>query len=253
MLEAERFSPEVEAAFKEWIKARGIKAILFDFDDTLIDTNTIFKKQMEVFLECCLECAPHVDPDEFRVEYKKADDLSYELIGVDPRKWDFVVAQLIEKYGEEGFKEGLKALHEIYTMAPNIFDGVRETLEICRSVGLRLGLVTHANKPWTDIKLAAHGLNEYFEYVKVVDFCENKYKGPEHWQEAIKEFEVEPESVMVIGDSLRGDVDAAHKAGVRTLVWIPSKWHLLNKGDKPSGIYEVDEIGNLILTLLGQN
>lgn len=143
----ERFNPELEAAFEGWVKAKGIEVALFDLDDTLIDTNSLFGNQIALFLELCQQCAPHVDYEAIVTEFQRIDKQSYQVYGVSLKKWDYIVEQMCSLYGIEDLSRGLKFLYEIYETSPNLYDGARETLELCQKIGLRLGLVTHASQP----------------------------------------------------------------------------------------------------------
>jgi FMN phosphatase YigB (HAD superfamily) len=247
----ERFSPELESAFASWLKARDIQVGLFDLDDTLVDTNALFGSQIALFLELCQRSVPHIDSATLQSEFQRIDKQSYELFGVSLKKWQYVVDQMVELYAIEDLSEGLEMLHGIYNNAANPHDGARETLELCRKSGLRLGLVTHANQAWTDIKLDQAGLRDYFEHIKIIDIEEHKYKGSQHWQEAVDSFGVASHNAMAVGDNIKGDILAAHQIGIKTLAWVPSRWHIYSEGSLPEGAVVVDKIGNLVSTLVG--
>lgn len=249
----ERFSPEIEILFENWIRGKQLEVALFDLDDTLIDTNTLFGDQVAAFFEFCQQCAPQIDIEAFKAEFRRIDTESFQLLGVSPKKWDYVVNQLAETYGVEELKSGLSILHSIYSQSPVAFNGIEDTLGIFRGSGLRLGLVTHASQSWTDIKLDTLGFRDYFEHIKVIDVEQHKYKGAEHWREAVEQFDVHPSHVMAVGDNLRGDIESAHNVGISTLAWIPSRWHVYNQGSLPEGAVKVDKIENLIPTLIAQS
>ena len=245
-----RFSPEIETAFVDWIKVNGIQVALFDLDDTLLDTNKLFTDQEEKFMEYCKNCIPELDMKTFKEKFGEFNNLSFKLVGASPKKWSYIVSEMVKIYGEKSLVNGLQIFDEIYSSAPDIFEGVDDILRLYESVGIRLGLVTHAGAKWTDIKLDKHNLREYFEHIEIIDVDEHKYKGPEHWQQAIDFFGVSPSNVMVTGDNVNGDILAAHSLGVRTLAWLPSKWHVYREGKLPDGVYVVDKIENLIHTLI---
>ncbi len=245
-----RFSPETEAVFKDWVQKNGIEAILFDFDGTLIDTSKIFINQTGAFFDFAANSLPAFDEEVFEKRFRELEDIAFDLIGISPRHWHYILDELAKEHGD-AIKEGGAIFEKIYTSAPDIFDGVKEILDLCKKVGLKIGLVTHASKEWTDIKLTHHNLSVYFEHVVTLDPETHKHKGTEHWQQAIQLFGVNPEHIMVVGDSLSSDINAAHRAGVKKLVWVQSDWHRSNTGDVPSGVYKVKGIESLIETLIG--
>lgn len=253
MVRGERFSNDLLTSFHGWTKARGIEAALFDLDDTLIDTHICFEKQVELFLKFCSNFLPNININDLRNEFEKINRASFGVLGASQKKWEFVVEGLSELYGTDGFKDGIGILYKVFDTVPSLIDGARETLDVCQKVGLRLGLVTHASQAWTDAKIDGLGLRGYFECIKVIDPEVYRYKGSEHWQGAIDYLGVHPSRIIVVGDNLQGDIQAAHESGVKTLVHIPSRWHPFNGGNKPEGTYVVDRIGNLISTLSSEN
>lgn len=242
----ERFSPETKAAFADWVKKRGLKVVLFDLDGTLVDTTEVFIRQFDLFYLYCQEQLPNVDLNKFKSEVVELNDSLFATMGVSTKKWEHLIDLLSEKHGVN-LSQGLTLFQEIYRTPSRVFDGVKETLELCREVGLKVGLVTHGTASWTDEKLRELGFG--FDHVNCVDVDEHKHKGPEHWRESVDYFEVSPSEVMVVGDNLKGDILASHQIGVKTLVWIPSDWGVYNQGEEVEGIYKIDKIGDLIPTL----
>src|SRR5258708_6816340 len=224
-----RFSPEVELQFRQWKEKRGVEGVLFDLDDTLISTTELFRQQFELFFEFCKNSEPHLEINVFRKKFKELDDNSYATHGVSLEKFDMIVDALCKEYGTESFWDGLYIIHDIYNISPNIFEGARETLDVCKEAGLRIGLITHATDRWTDIKLDTLNLRSYFDHVKVVNIQQHKHKTDIHWKEAIDSLGIDPKELFAVGDSLTGDVEAAYKAGVKTLAWISPLWHIYGR------------------------
>ncbi len=129
-------------------------------------------------------------------------------------------------------------------------DGAIEALSAFQATGRDLGIVTHANRPWTDFKLQATGIGPFFgEKVSVVD--EDRHKGPEDWEQGVAMFPgVRPDQVIVFGDSLPGDIRASASIGVKRRVWVPSSWVMYNSGEVPEGTIRVDGgIGRVVEAL----
>lgn len=250
MIKVEKgFFPEIEAAFIEWINKHNIKLILFDFDDTLIDTSKIFLDQIDLFINFGGEKISNLDLNAFRLRYKELEDKNFKERGVSITTWIHIVNELASEHGEV-LLEGIEIFNEIYRILPDIYDGVKETLELCRKTGVKMGLVTHAGLEWTRFKMEGHDLGKYFDHVKAIDPEKIKYKSANEWREEVEFFGVDAMNVLVVGDSIHGDIEAAQEAGVGHVAWIPSKvrWH---KDDKtPTGVYVINGVRNLIPTLV---
>ena len=125
-----------------------------------------------------------------------------------------------------------------------------ETLETFSKSTVRLGLVTHANQEWTNFKLNGLNLRRFFEQVHIVH--EDNHKTPEEWRAAIDHFGVEPYKAMVVGDNVKGDIQAAREIGVEKLVWIDHGrgWSLYRLGDVPEGTITVNGVNELIDALI---
>jgi putative hydrolase of the HAD superfamily len=226
------------------------EVVLFDFDDTLIDTNLVFRNQVAAFFDFAASNIPNLDTSGFERRFRELENIAFDLIGVSDSHWHYIIDALVQEHGDS-IQNGVTIFDEIYTSVPNIFDGVKETLEVCRSAGLRIGLVTHAGSDWTKLKIEGHGLQDYFEEVISIDPKIYKHKGSEHWRDAIQIFNVDPKHTLVVGDSLNGDVNAARNAGVQKLVWILNQWNKSVIGDLPDDVHKIDKIGDLVEALAG--
>lgn len=71
---------------------------------------------------------------------------------------------------------------------------------------------------------------------------------------AITSLGLTPQEVLVIGDGLSGDMNATRNAGVVHLIWIPGPWGAYDTTKQiPEGTIEVNNIGNVITTLLARS
>jgi|SRR5581483_5249244 len=251
-MSAERMIPEeVEDAFIEWIKMKGIKVALFDLDDTFVDTQKVFSTQIAAFKQFVADVSDNFDEEEYDSLYSYTHAEVVERMGVSPKHWEEIVNVIAEHYGEN-VKSGISFLNEIYSTLPDLFEGVIETLDIFKKAGVRLGLVTHASEDWTNFKIEGHDIKKYFEVVIPADPEIYKWKTSENWRQGIDSFGVNADEVMVIGDNLRGDMMAAHEAGVKTLVKLPSPWGRYGEGEEIEGMYEIKQFKDLVSSVVTQ-
>jgi len=245
-------TPEEEnALFKEKLKSLGIKAVLFDFDDTLIYTSEIFIKYMEQFINKVVE-ETNIEYDIINESLCRINNEEYKKMGVSPARWNAVVERMAkeEKFrgNENSIVNNLNILKNIYLQQPRIRPGAVATLKELKNAELKLGMVTHANEEWTWRKLESTEMGKYFDTIVIAD--ENCHKGSEHWLTAVENLEVSPSECLVIGDNLGGDVISAASIGAKT-VWLKkgSSWSVYKEGEIPADTILIDELSELLPTL----
>lgn len=240
-------------ALTEWMCRRGIELALFDLDDTLMLTRDLFLKQIGDFVRF----VAGNDEGRQQILQRRIAELDVELFpefSVSPERYRAETVVLAKEFPEWGarIKEGLPILHKIYSTCPEMALGATETLDIFGKTGVRLGVVTHANSAWTDIKIGKFGgrLNRDNDVFVVP---EREFKTAGWWAQAIEWFGYPPEKTMVIGDNLKGDIVAAREAGVVHLVWLEKAdtWHIYKGGVVPEGTIAVSDVGQLVNTLIG--
>ncbi len=246
----ERRVTEQNIILKEWLGSRGIKAVLFDLDDTLLDSHALYSGKISEFKAFLHASVPDVSPEELDRAVDEADMTVFGTHSVSNERWGGLVTLVCAKYRlpPETYREGLGILLSIYEQSPGLFPKALETLQFFRQSTARLGLVTHANREYTELKLRETGLGEMFDHVEIADEWGNKNSG--HWQKAIATLGVQPQEVLVIGDSIQGDMRAAREAGVVHLVHLPSPWEPYQRGDMPEGVIEASGIHTVIDTLI---
>jgi len=225
----------------EGLSRRGIVVVLFDLDDTLLDTNKVFRDQRDKFVDALDRKFSNLTKEDIGRSLTNANNAAYYTHSVSPTRWDEVAKSMSEELALpfEGISAELPILRQIYKTAPELHEGALETLQVFLATGVQMGLVTHASQEWTQIKLEAHNLFPFFDEIVVVD--ENIFKGPEHWLEAINRFNVLPEQVMSMGDNLGGDIRATAELGVKHRIYLPGKWSIYSDGEIPEGTIVVEE------------
>lgn len=177
----------------------AIQALLFDFDGTLLDTNELI---IETFL--------HVLNDKFPGQYSAQDCLKF--IGpslketfdeLTPDESDEMVARYRE-WNAEHHDELVKG-----------YDGVLETLQQLKAMGLRLALVTTKNQAGIARGLRALGAEGIFEYAITSDDVTHVKPHPEPILLALDKLGVAREEALMIGDNSH-DIEGGKNAGVRT-------------------------------------
>jgi FMN phosphatase YigB (HAD superfamily) len=240
---------------EEALKKNKIKAILFDFDDTLINSSDHFADKMNQF---CLNVSKDsgISYNLIQEQLREVNDRMYEKYFVRKERWINSVEELAKMFDQVhygDFLDNTSVLMSIFETSPELIDGAMETVEQFYNMeSIVIALVTHADKEWTFLKLKETKLDRYFDQSNVFLVNVDEHKSSKHWQEAMNTFGLKPEEIIVIGDSLSGDIISTHNLGVKYKVWCPNPkgWSKYREGQVPSDTYTVRSIAELPELLL---
>ena len=181
------------------------KVIIFDFDGTLCDTRsniiTAFRATMEHLglemrdEETCGATIGLTLRDGFKSMYPEFDDA----------KIDYCV----ETY-RQIFAERRKEL------MPDLFPGVKETLEALRKRGYRMTIATSRLTDSLMLFMRHHGIDHYFEYAVGSDSVTHHKPHPEPALKTLAALNIAPSEAIMVGD-MPVDIAMAHNAGIRAI------------------------------------
>jgi FMN phosphatase YigB (HAD superfamily) len=258
--ERDGFSPKEETFLYEgrkerivsWLSKRGVDLVVFDFDDTLIDTVTVFRQQIAKYLSVITPGFPNISPSYIEQRLRRINDQLFYVYAVNPGRWRRVAERLTDEFGGTSFLDGLPTIEEIYTMVPSPYPDVEEVLGVLGAVS-RLGLVTHANKAWTDLKVSGLGWGRFFEG-RIETINEDGHKTAGEWRKAFLNLGVSPERALVIGDNVRGDILATREIGVLHHFWVDRKknWALYREGELPEEVVTIEELSEMIAIMASE-
>lgn len=234
-----------------WAAENNIKAVLFDLDDTLVSTSPVIRDLEERYVKYVASQQPALSPQDVLATLRNADASVFASHSVSKARWSALAHKLVDVYGvqtEETFHQGLAIFMSLYSTVPPLLPGAVDTVSALRCAVGKMGVVTHADEYWTAMKLHKTGLSTFFDHVHIVP--DDGHKNSEHWRQAIEVLGVKPDEVLVIGDSIRGDIQAAAEAGVRHLVLVPSMWAPYGDGKLPDGVTVVTGIDKTVDALL---
>ncbi len=176
-----------------------MKALLFDFDGTLLNTNELIIQTFMYVLE-----------ERFPGQYSPKDCMDFigpSLKETFEQLTPNEVEEMIEKYRQFNQANHDKLVTE--------YDGVVETLEKLKAQGIRLAIVSTKRKDTIEKGLILMGAQHLFEFWVGVDDVQNVKPDPEPVLLAIEKLGVSKEDVMMIGDNYH-DIEAGKNAGVKT-------------------------------------
>lgn len=183
-----------------------IKAIVFDFDGTIIDTETAW------FIA-------------FREHYKEHGvELTLEqysgCIGTSLHKfnpYEYLMAELNLPIDRDAFRQSVRSLHAELMEREEVRAGIATYLEQAKAAGLRIGLASSSERVWVDRFLRQLGLTDYFACIRTADDVGKVKPDPELYLQTLDCLGAKPEEAIAIEDSPNG-LKAALAAGMHCVV-----------------------------------
>jgi putative hydrolase of the HAD superfamily len=177
-----------------------IKAVVFDFDGLIIDTET-------VWFECFNEVLASYGID-FPI------DVFSRCIGTHGTEMmDYITAKIGTDEQARNVQAVAAELHKKKIVSVQAREGVRDYLEEARRLGLRIGLASSSNRQWIESFLLSLDLSNYFEVIKSSNDVAKVKPDPELYLRAVEALGVEPGEALAFEDSVNGS-KAAKAAGL---------------------------------------
>lgn len=173
------------------------RAILFDLDGTLLNTNElILASFMHTFEQHCP--GKYTEEDVLAIMGEPLLDMM--------RQFDEEQAeQMVETYQKHNIEN-----HDHYVEA---FPHVVEVIEQISQAGIPMSIVTNKRRPVVEMGLRLFGLDTWMDEVICVGDAPQAKPEPDQLLLAMERMQVKPEETLMVGDS-RYDLMAARRAGV---------------------------------------
>jgi len=191
----------------------GIKAVIFDLDNTLVSRKLAFRSFAEDFVHEHLAAMAAPDSLERMIAYMiRTDNNGYCV------RRDFY-SDLIEKW-----RLGSVTARQLTDAHPSVFPKYTtldtDTPEVLRVLApkYKLGIITNGSSASQNGKIDFVGLRDKFQAVTVSDDVGVGKPDRRIFEISCAELDVKPEEAVYIGDSYEKDVQGAVNAGLRA-VW----------------------------------
>ena len=198
----------------------GIKAVVFDADDTLWSNEPLFRAAEQ---ECFEVLAGYGTPEWLNAELYKTELANMAELGYGAKA--FILSMLETAVRVSGGKIDSSRMMKIEQAGRRILrnpatplDGVEETLTRMRQSGrYRMAILTKGELLDQSNKIERSGLRKYFDFVDIVI-----EKTPEVYGELCGRLGVAPPEMLMVGNSFKSDIDPVLKIGGKG-VYIPSE------------------------------
>jgi putative hydrolase of the HAD superfamily len=230
-----------------------LKHLFFDLDDTLIKCSGVFYDIEDIVAKKILEYTNQYTYDEIRKKFNEKQFENLEKHGYGPQNFECSLMQATyEIVGYDFFKDNLqefirKEASVLYSEEIELIDGAKESIEYLYNKGYEMSIITKGMEDVQKKRVEALSIKNYFKDYHIV-----KHKLKSDYEELLKEYSLKPEDCYMIGNSPKGDINEAKKAGLNT-IYIPNE-HTWNYEDeeisiedpKTSILKDISEIRNIL-------
>ena len=182
-----------------------IKAVIFDVDGTLIDSNDF---HAEAWRKAFEKYGKDIPLEKIRSQIGK---------GADTLLPEFLSEKEIEEFGDELAEKRGEIFKDEYLERVKPFQKVRELFEKLKAAGKKLALASSSKKDEVEEYKKIANIEDLVEKETSTDDAESSKPEPDIFEAALKLLgNPEKDEVIVVGDTPY-DAEAAKKAGIKTI------------------------------------
>lgn len=178
-----------------------IKGIIFDFDGTIINTNDLIVESLRKASETVLG-------------KKLSDSLLNKILGRTLDEQMHMIDETHKKELEAFYREYYNTHREAGTF---LYEGFQKVFEVIHQDGYQMSILSNKSTRGICHGLEKFNLDQYFPVICSMDDVEVGKPDPEGINKVLKEMELTPEEVILVGDSPH-DIEAGHALGIKTVL-----------------------------------
>jgi len=187
-----------------------IKAVLFDFDGTLLNRDESVKMFIEGQYDRLIKLVGHVPKDKYVARFIQLDNRGYV--------WkDKVYQQLVDEFNiatitwETLLQDYISEFKNNCVPFPNLI----VMLEELKSNHLVLGIISNGYGQFQMDNIKALGINQYFDTILISEWEGMKKPDPKIFLRALEKLKISPNESIFMGDHPENDVKAAQHVGMK--------------------------------------
>jgi len=223
-------------------RAKDKLLLIFDLDDTLIDTSDVYCRARTCFLEVLRQVG--IAPDLALKTFEEIESSHILEYGFAPERYGrsmHVAYRLLAKQCRMSVHKRIENRLEgcgriVIEECPKLIEGALEVLEWA-SKRHDVCLVTRGIADLQLRKAATTGVSRYFKRIEVVP-----QKNAQVLKRVIEEEGAAPSSTWVVGDSVKSDINPGIEVGARCVLYLytHTTYHWQQEyGDLPKGPFYV--------------
>lgn len=184
------------------IEVMKMKAIIFDFDGLIVDTESIW---YESYKEVLSNYGYELELERFS-----------KIIGThDTEFFSYITRELQVEPGE--IEKAARKLYSVKMGEPALREGVEDYLKEAKELGLKIGLASSSNREWVEGYLKQLNIFKYFDVIKTSNDVSEVKPNPELYLKAIESLGITSSEAFAFEDSLNG-LKAARAAGLQCVI-----------------------------------
>lgn len=217
----------------------GIKAVIFDLDDTLFDCSDLSSVNSR------RRAAKVIADSGFPLREEEIVQIMKSIQEGSPRV--DVFEELLNIFS--GYKDSIDAGREEYNsdVVENIhvFDGVKDTLAKLKK-NHKLILITTGVYSRQEKKIKLLGIENYFDLI-IINDTEKGLTKDECFEDVLNKYNYKPEEVMSVGDRIQSEIKTANRLGMISVRMLRGRFKTLKpKSDLEVPDYEIEKIDQIL-------
>lgn len=214
-----------------------LKAVLFDLDGTLLDRQSSLIEFIDYQYEKFSYHLNHIDQNTFKNKFIELDQHGYV--------WkDKVYTQLIDIFNITGLNTNDLLDDYINNFCHHClpYPNLTETLDILRSYGYKLGIITNGKYPFQYDNIKSLQIDQFMDVILVSEKEKIKKTNPLIFERAAKILNVELCECLFVGDSLKNDYEASKTAGMYSIYRLNDENEMHNTTNYIKPLYQLTNI-----------
>jgi len=190
-----------------------IKAVVFDFDNTLMDFMRVKRHAVEAAVDAMLDAGLKM-PKERMIEkiYRH-----YWREGIeDQTVFDKVLMDIYGKIDYKVLAAGILGYRRVKEGLMALYPHVQLALAGLVKTGIKMAVVSDAPRLPVWMRIVGLGLHHDFDAVVTFDDTGERKPSPKPFMKALDVLQVQPGEAIMIGDWAERDMVGAKKVGMRT-------------------------------------